>query len=389
MEGIEELFDFFYHQAKEIPWNLYPNFPEYFSTDLVLRIKQEWNTMPQDSQMGFLVGILTPYKRKITAEYKEDALLLLESALEPGNNSDVVLMAKCIQHWVKYGYLDLSVYKNSDAFKNIQDKLREILKDIKWVPSEVEFLSEKVLESYDLPELVKEGLVLKESSQIPCLKDRMAKYGVDHLQERESPVRGEREKKTTPSSFLRRASRGSITSPSTFPKARQSLVKDSKAVVLDLKEIESLQMEQVKEKRKLEDEKIKKQKEKEEAKEAKKLEKFRLEDEKRKHDQVKKEQDRIRKEKAEEEKKLLLQRKKENVGQKRQEDLENSKRKGSNDENGTYILVNILEAKKTKFAPSQKVFDVIGNADLCTSEDLHVIEDFLQGRYSKMIFLTL
>ena len=86
---------------------------------------------------------------------------------------------------------------------------------------------------------------------------------------------------------------------------------------------------------------------------------------------------------------MLLQKRKENVGQKRQEDVENSKRKGSNDENGTYLLVHILEAKKTKFAPSQKVFDVIGNADLCTSEDLHVIEDFLQGRYSKMLFLTL
>lgn len=328
---MEDLFNFFYLEAKAIPWNLYPNFPEHLSFDLVNRIRSEWNSMPQDSKLGFLIAVLTPYKRKTIPSYKDTVLQLLEIALEPGNSQDVILMANCIKHWVDYGYLDLSGYKDCDAFKSIQSKMDSIMKNITWIPSEVEFLSENVLERYQLPEMNKEGLVLKQGHEIPSLQERMKKYGVDLVQElAASPSVGDREKKSS-SSFLRRASRGSATSPlsSSFPKARQSL-KDSKAVILDLKEIESLQMEQAKEKRKIEEEKMKKQKEKENAKEAKKLEKFRLEEEKKKHDQLKKEQDKIRKEKAEEEKKLILQKKKELVALKRQEEVEKSKRKGSN-----------------------------------------------------------
>lgn len=259
---MEDLFNFFYLEAKAIPWNLYPNFPEHLSFDLVARIRSEWQSMPQDSKLGFLIAVLTPYKRKTIPSYKDNVLQMLEIALEPGNTQDVILMANCIKHWVDYGYLDLSVYKDCEAYKSIQSKMDSIMNDITWIPSEVEFLSEKVVESYQLPAMKKEGLVLKSGHDVPSLKERMKKYGVDHVQElAASPSVGDREKKSS-ATFLRRASRGSATSPSSssFPKARQSL-KDSKAVILDLKEIESLQMEQAKEKRKLEDEKLKKQKE--------------------------------------------------------------------------------------------------------------------------------
>lgn len=333
---MDELFNFFYLEAKENPWNLYPNFPEHVSSDLISKIRSEWQSIPLDSKLGFLIAVLTPYKRKSTPAYRSSVVQLLDIASND-DCEDVLLMAKCLKNWIEHGFLDLSVY--SEAFKSIQSQMNDLMKDIKWIPSEVEYLSEKVLESYHLPDIEKEGLVLKAGQGIPDLQERMKRYGIDHVEEPVvSPSVGDREKKAS-ASFLRRASRGSSTSPaSSFPKARQSSVKDSKAMILDLKELESLQMEQVKEKKKLEDVKLKKQKEIKEAKEAKRLEKTRLEEEKKKNDQLKKEQDRIRKE---EERQLLLQKKKEMAVQKRLEDGENHKRKGSsNAESGNIQGLN-------------------------------------------------
>lgn len=55
---------------------------------------------------------------------------------------------------------------------------------------------------------------------------------------------------------------------------------------------------------------------------------------------MKKEQDKLKKEKAEEEKKLLLQKKKEMAALKRQEEVDKSKRKGSNGaDSGNYLNV--------------------------------------------------
>ena len=117
------LLNFFVNDARDHPWNLFPNFPENLSSTLVQSIIADWNLIPETSQLGLLVGTLVPHKRKISQEYKDNVVALVDFAFLSSDSSSLVKqLAKVVKSWIQTGYLDLEEFKNSSETMKVLEE---------------------------------------------------------------------------------------------------------------------------------------------------------------------------------------------------------------------------------------------------------------------------